>query len=106
MQDMKAANRLFGNAAQFKYLNGSKRIKNLILEEIKTRLNSGNACYHSVQSSRLLPRNVKLLPAVVYECEPGSLTLREEHGLRRWRTAAEEVIWAKERRDWRLQEAA
>jgi hypothetical protein len=32
-------------------------------EEIKSRLNSGNACYHSVQSllsSRLLYRNVKV----------------------------------------------
>jgi hypothetical protein len=34
-----------------------------IHEEIKSRLNSGNACYHSVQSllsSRLLSRNVKV----------------------------------------------
>jgi hypothetical protein len=32
-------------------------------EEIKSRLNSGNACYHSVQSilsPRLLSRNVKV----------------------------------------------
>jgi hypothetical protein len=36
---------------------------NCIHEEIKGRLNSGNACYHSVQSllsSRLLSRNVKV----------------------------------------------
>jgi hypothetical protein len=35
----------------------------LIQEEIKRRLNSGNACYHSVQnllSSRLLSKNVKV----------------------------------------------
>jgi hypothetical protein len=35
---------------------------NLIEEEIKRRLNSGNACYHSVQnllSSSLLSKNVK-----------------------------------------------
>jgi hypothetical protein len=61
-------------------------------EEIKSRLNSGNACYHSVQSllsSRLLSRNVKvkvyktiILPVVLYGCETGSLTLREEHRLR------------------------
>jgi hypothetical protein len=34
-----------------------------IQEEIKSRLNSGNACYHSVQSllsSRLLSRNVRV----------------------------------------------
>jgi hypothetical protein len=66
--------------------------QNLIQEEIKRRLNSGNACYHSVQSllsSRLLSRNVKIriykmiiLPVVLYGCETRSLTLREEHRLR------------------------
>jgi hypothetical protein len=55
------------------------------------RLNSGNACYHSVQnllSSRLLSKNVKvriyktiILPAVLYGCETWSLTVREEHKL-------------------------
>jgi hypothetical protein len=37
--------------------------QNLIQEEIKSRLNSGNACYHSVHnilSSRLLSKNVKI----------------------------------------------
>jgi hypothetical protein len=37
--------------------------QNLIQEEIKRRLNSGNACYRSVQnllSSRLLSKNVKV----------------------------------------------
>jgi hypothetical protein len=57
-----------------------------MLEEIKRRLNSGNACYHSVQSllsSRLLSRNVKfkidktmILPVL------WSVTLREGHRLR------------------------
>jgi hypothetical protein len=61
-------------------------------EEIKSRLNSGNACYHSVQSllpSRLLSRNVKviiyktiILPLVLYGCETWSLALREVHRLR------------------------
>jgi hypothetical protein len=50
----------------------------LICEEIKRRLNSGNACYHSAQnllSSRLLSKNVKIriyktiiLPVVLYGC--------------------------------------
>jgi hypothetical protein len=50
-----------------------------IYEEIKRRLNSDNACYHSVQtlfSSRLLPKIVKIrifktafLPVVLYGCE-------------------------------------
>jgi hypothetical protein len=66
--------------------------QNLIQEEIKRRLNSGNACYHSVQnllSSRLLPKNLKIriyktiiLPVVLHGCETWSLTLREEHRLR------------------------
>jgi len=37
--------------------------QNSIAEEIKSRLRSGNACYHSVQnllSSRLLSRNLKI----------------------------------------------
>jgi hypothetical protein len=61
-------------------------------EEIKSRLNSGNACYHSVQNlllSRLLSRNVKvkihktiIRPVVLYGCETWSITLREEHRLR------------------------
>jgi hypothetical protein len=37
--------------------------QNLIEEEIKRRLNSGNACYHSVQNllpSRLLSKNLKI----------------------------------------------
>jgi hypothetical protein len=55
-------------------------------------LDSGNACYHSVQnilSSRLLPKNVKIriyktiiLPVVLYGCEIWSLTLKEERRLR------------------------
>jgi hypothetical protein len=66
--------------------------QNLIQEEIKRRLNSGNACYHSVQnllSSRLLSKNLKIrihktiiLPVVLYGCETTSLALREEHRLR------------------------
>jgi hypothetical protein len=60
----------------------------LIQEEIKRRLNSGNACYHSVQSllsSRLLSKKLKnynILPVILYECETSSLTLREDHTLR------------------------
>jgi hypothetical protein len=61
-------------------------------EESKSRQNSRNACYCSVQSllsSRLLSGNVKvkiyktvILPVVLYGCETWSLTLRVEHRLR------------------------
>jgi hypothetical protein len=73
--------------AQFRYLGATITNQNLIQEEIKRRLNSGNACYHSVQSllsSRLLSRNIKIriLPVVLYGRETWILTLREEHRLR------------------------
>ena len=60
--------------------------QNSIVEEIKSRLMSGKACYHSVQnllSSRLLSKNLKIkvyrniiLPVVLYGCETWSLTLQ------------------------------
>jgi hypothetical protein len=61
----------------------------LIQEEIKRRLISSNACYHSVQnlvSSRLLSKNIKIrlyktivFIVVMYGCETWSLTVREEN---------------------------
>ena len=66
--------------------------QNSIAEEIKSRLRSGNACYHSAQNilfSRLLSKNLKIriyrniiFPVVLYGCETWSLTLREERKLR------------------------
>jgi hypothetical protein len=61
--DIKIANRLFEHLAQFKYLGTTTTNHNFIQEEIKMRLNSGNACYHSVQqllSSRLLSKNITI----------------------------------------------
>jgi hypothetical protein len=62
--------------------------QNFIQEEIKSRLNLGNACYNSYQSllsSCLLSKNLRIKiyktiisPIVLY----GGLTLREEHRLR------------------------
>jgi hypothetical protein len=40
------ANRCFENVAQFIYLGMTTGNQNLIEEEVKRRLNSGNACYH------------------------------------------------------------
>jgi hypothetical protein len=47
---IKIGNRYFKNVAQFRYLGTTITNQNLIQEEIKRRLNSGNACYHSVQN--------------------------------------------------------
>jgi hypothetical protein len=56
-RDIKIANRSFENVSQFRYLGTTVTNQNLIQEEIKRRLNSGNACHRSVQnllSSHLL----------------------------------------------------
>jgi hypothetical protein len=89
---MKINNKSFETVEQFKYLGTVLTNRNSIQEEIKDRLNSGNACYHSVQSllsSNLLSKNTKIkiyrniiLPVVLYGCETWPLTLREEHRLR------------------------
>jgi sorting nexin-29 len=62
-RDIKIRNRSFENVSQFKFLGTTVTNQNLIQKEIKRKLNSGNACYHSVQnllSSRLLSKNVKV----------------------------------------------
>jgi hypothetical protein len=91
-RDIKIANIFFENVSLFKYVGTTVTNQNLIQEEIKRRLNSGNVCYHLVQnllSSCLLSKNVKIriykiiiVPVVLYGCETWSLTLREEHRLR------------------------
>jgi hypothetical protein len=89
--DIKITNRCFENVAQLKYF-GMTVTKNVIQKEHERRLNSGNACYHSVQnlmSSYLLSKKMKIricktiiLPVVLNGYEAWSLTIREEHRLR------------------------
>jgi len=92
IQSVRIDNSTFERVEEFKYLGTTLTNQNCIAEEIKSRLRSGNACYHSVQnllSSRLLSKNLKvkiyrtvILPVVLYGCEAWSLTLREERKLR------------------------
>ena len=56
-------NSTFEKVEEFKYFGTTLTNQNSILEEIKGRLRSGNACYHLVQdllSSRLLSKNLKI----------------------------------------------
>ena len=60
---IKTDNRFFERVEEFKYLGTALTNQNSIQEEIKSRLKSGNACYHSVQNilfSSLLPKNIKI----------------------------------------------
>jgi hypothetical protein len=74
--------------------------QNSINEEIRSRLKTGNACYHLAQnilSCSLLSKNIKIkihrtiiLPVVLYGCNTWSLTLREVHRLRVYENR---VLW-------------
>jgi hypothetical protein len=91
-QNIRTANESFESVTTFKYLGTTLTNQNDIHDEIKSRLNSGCACYHSVQnllSSRRTSKNLKIkiyktviIPVVLYGFETWSFTLREEHRLR------------------------
>jgi hypothetical protein len=80
------------SVAKLKYFGTTVTIQNLIQEEIRRRLNSGNAGYHSVHNLCLLVRCLKtlkikmyeslILPVDFYGCETWSPKLREELRLR------------------------
>ena len=91
-QNIVIGNLSFENIEKFRYLGVTVTNTNDIHEEIKRRINMGNACYYSLEkivSSRLLSKKLKvkthksiILPVVLYGCETWSLALREEHRLR------------------------
>ncbi|KAJ4431491.1 hypothetical protein ANN_20089 [Periplaneta americana] len=90
--NIKFENLSFEEVEKFKYLGATVTNINDTREEIKHRINMGNACYYSVEkllSSRLLSKNLKvriyktvILPVVLYGCETWTLNLREERRLR------------------------
>src|SRR5215469_2278977 len=92
IDSMKIDNSSIERVEEFKYLGTTLSDQNSIQEEIKSRLNLGSACCHSVQnllSSSLLSKTLKIkiyrtiiLPVVLYGCETWSLTLRKERRLR------------------------
>jgi len=60
---MKTDNGSFERVEEFRYLGTTLMNQNSVLEEIKSRLKSGNACYHLMQnllSSNLLSKNLKI----------------------------------------------
>jgi flagellar hook protein FlgE len=62
-QNIRTVNELFENVAKFKYLGMMPSNQNDIHDEIKSGLNVGSACYHSVQnllSSCLISKNLKI----------------------------------------------
>ena len=50
IQSVRIDNTTFERVEEFKYLGTSLTNQNSIAEEIKRRLRSGNACYHSMQN--------------------------------------------------------
>jgi hypothetical protein len=89
---IKIDNKSSEGVEQFRCVEITLTNQNSIEEDIKSRLKSGNACYHSVQnllSTGLLSNNIEItirriiiLPVLLYGCETWSVTLREEHRLR------------------------
>jgi hypothetical protein len=90
-QNKWTANESFENVAKFRYLGRTLKIQIDIHDEIKSRMNSGNALSFSLKAF-VFPFHIKklniktyktvILPVLLYGFETWSLTLREEHGLR------------------------
>jgi hypothetical protein len=90
--NIKTGNKYFQRVELFRCLRTTVTERNSIHGEMKRKLKSGSACYHSLQnlfSSSLLSKNIKIkiyrtviLLVVLYGCETWSFTLSEECRLR------------------------
>jgi hypothetical protein len=75
--EIKSAKRSSENVSQYKYLETTVPKHNSGQEEIKLRLNSGNACYYSVQTSltsRLLSKIV--INSIIQDCNVACGSIR------------------------------
>jgi hypothetical protein len=84
---IKIDNKSFERVEQCEYLGAGLMYQNSIQDDTKSRLKSGNACYHSVQNFWSSSLKIKIyrtiiLPVVLYVCETWLLTVREACRLR------------------------
>jgi hypothetical protein len=94
---------------EVKYLRTTLKNQNSIQEDMKSRMKSGNACYHLVQnllSSSLLSKNTEIkvqrtiiLPIVLYACETLSLMLRGERRMRMFQNRVLRRIFGSKRNE-------
>jgi hypothetical protein len=113
-QDIRIANELFENVAKFKYVVTAVTNQSDIHDEMKKRLNSRNAYYHSfpdllpshIISSKLRIKTYRtiIFSVVLDGCVTWSLTLKEEHRLRVFETRVLRRIFGLKREEdgsWR-----
>jgi hypothetical protein len=78
-------NKTFENLVKFTYLGMMVTNQNYIHEKIKSRLTSGNACWHAFQNlsiclkTQMKIQKTVILRVVLYGCQTWSLTLWDEH---------------------------